>query len=75
MAIAAFNAGLLAAVISPVSMRATLMAVPPLNSADGTIPDLASESAAPRAAPDITRAAGALAAPLTASSMLVNTSP
>ena len=56
-------------------MRATLMAAPPLNSADGTIPDLASGAAAPAAAPDVTRAAAALPAPPAASSTLVNTSP
>jgi hypothetical protein len=63
----------LAALISPVSVRACLTAASPLNSADDTIPDLASEAAAP-AGPDMTRAAGALAASLTASSALVNTS-
>ena len=56
-------------------MRACLTAAPPLNSADDTIPDLASEAAVLPAAPDMTRAAGALQAPLTASSTLVNTSP
>ena len=56
-------------------MRACLMAAPPMNSADDMIPGPASEAAAPPAAPDITRAAGALPAPLAASSTLANTSP
>ena len=56
-------------------MRATLVAAPPASSADDAIPDPASEAAAPAAAPDITRAAGALPAPLAASSTLANTSP
>jgi hypothetical protein len=64
----------LAAVMSSGSLRACLMAAPPLNIADDTLPDLDGEAAAPPAASGVTGAAGRLSVPLTASSTLVNTS-
>ena len=59
--------------MSPGSLLAKLIAAPPLYRADDTIPELGGEAVAPPAAPDMTRAAGAFPAPVTASPTLANT--